>query len=84
MPRKKKWSAGKIAMVGGAGATVLGGVLLWRGWARFKKCREQAMATDPVCQIMNAPLTAGAIVAPLGITTFVVGGAVALIQGKGA
>jgi hypothetical protein len=76
--------AGTIVLLSGAGATLLGGVLLWRGWARYHTCTKAPDSNETLCTFWNAPLMAGTIVAPLGFTGFLVGGALMLIQGKGS
>lgn len=78
-------NAPKWMMVGGGAATILGGVLLWRGWVRYKKCSESLANVsegdpDVACRVFNVPMAAGAILAPIGLGTFTVGGALALIK----
>ncbi len=72
---------GKWLMIGGGAATILGGVFMWRGWARYRKCKETVgEAGDVACTFLNAPLTAGVIITPLALGAFTVGGALALIE----
>jgi hypothetical protein len=75
-------SKGKWLMIGGGAATILGGVFLWRGWARYKECKEGISegAEEVACTFLNAPLTTGMIMTPLALGTFTVGGALALIE----
>jgi hypothetical protein len=72
--------AGTIVMLSGAGVTVLGGVLLWRGWARYRTCTKDPKSQDVLGDFWNAPFVTGMILSPLGLSAFTVGGALALIQ----
>lgn len=60
---------GPAMMVGGAGASLVGGGLLWHGG----RSRIALSGTG----------RAGALILPLGLTSFVVGLALTLIQTKG-
>lgn len=72
--------SGAIVMLSGGAIAILGGAFLWRGWARQVKCLEEPTTHYEVCDPFNAPTMTGIVLAPLGAATFVIGGAIALIQ----
>ena len=75
--------SGAIVMLSGGAFAILGGAFLWRGWSRHVDCLDDPPEDYTFCDPFNAPFATGLILAPLGFATFVVGGAVALIQTEG-
>jgi hypothetical protein len=69
-----------MVMLAGGATAILGGAFLWRGWLRYHDCVDVPPEPYAVCEPFNAPFTTGLVLAPVGVLTFVVGGAVALIQ----
>jgi len=75
--------SGTIVMLSGAAAAIVGGAFAWRGWARYKTCETGEQEPGQLCTPLNAPMVTGLILTPIGFGTFIIGGALALIQTSG-
>lgn len=72
--------AGGILMLSGAALATIGGVFIWRGYARYHSCRTDPPNDYALCTPLNAPMITGWLLTPAGLATVLVGGAVALAQ----
>jgi hypothetical protein len=72
--------AGHATLLTGGAMTLVGSVLLYRGYKRAKRCTDIGIPGDsPECG-WNWPGVVGIIMTPLGVATLTTGVAVTLIQ----